>query len=319
MTFISLPSAAMNVSDIQLNISHLKMICTINDCDTVKDAAERLDITQPALSNRIREAERRLDAKLFVRRGRRLIITTAGKRLLQSARKILDELSRAEQDIDRISQGIEQVIRIGIPHYASFQWLPSVIEYFAKHYPTVDLEIVSDAAKQPINALYQGEVDVVLISSSKSKYEVEGKEHDADFLHSDELVAWVNQQHEYAKRPYLLPQDFVKQTYITNAAVPEKDREYELFFKPNNVVPKKILQVGFNEAILELVKMNMGLSIFSKRLIEQQPVSSSLVPIKLGEEGIHIHWHLVHVKKDDMTEVVANLVNLLSAYFAEQK
>lgn len=294
------------------------MICTINDCDTVKEAAERLDITQPALSNRIREAERRLDAKLFVRRGRRLIITTAGKRLLQSARKILEELARAEQDIDRISVGIEQVIRIGIPHYASFHWLPTVIEYFAKHFPNVELEIVSNAAQQPVNALYQGEVDVALISSSKTQYDTDSADFDADYLHSDELVAWVNNLHEFTKKSHLIAKDFVDQTYITNAAIPEKDREYELFFKPNNVVPKRIMQVGFNEAILELLNMNLGVSIFSKRLIEQHASSKNLVPIKLGETGVHIHWHLVHVKKSEMTDVVTNLVTLLTEYFAAQ-
>ena len=297
-----------------LNISHLKMICTIYDSDTVKEAAERLFITQPALTNRIREAERRLQTKLFVRRGRKLIITTAGKRLLHSAQKILEELARAEYDIARLSDGVEQVLRIGLPHYASFKWLPSVVNYFSQQHPNIELEITADAAKQPLQALYNGDIDIAMLSSADRDLKLDGKDFQSEFLLKDELIACLSRQHNKAKKSYLSPEDFSDETYITNSVVPEKDREYELFFKPNQVVPKKVLQVGFNEAIMELVKVNMGVTIFSKQLASPFLADSTLTSAPLTDSGLPVYWHLVFVSQENIAKPAMQFKQLLTAY-----
>lgn len=308
----------MELPNSQLNISHLKMICTINDCETVKEAAEKLYITQPALTNRIREAERRLQTQLFVRRGRKLIMTTAGKRLLHSATKILEELARAEYDIARLSDGVEQVLRLGLPHYASFKWLPSVVSYFNKHFPHIELEITSDAAKQPISALYHGEVDIAMFSSANETFNVDGSDYESTFILKDELVACLSKEHEKSNKAFLLPEDFVSETYITNSAVPEKDREYELFFKKHNTTPKRVLQVGFNEAIIELVKVNLGLSVFSKQQIQPFIEDKLVTAIPLTEEGLHVYWHLAYLNNNELITPVMKLIELLKTYGASR-
>lgn len=302
----------MDLSKSKLNINHLKMIYTIAQSETVKDAAESLFITQPALTNRIREAERRLHCNLFVRRGRKLTISTAGKRLLHSARKILDELSRAEYDIARLSDGIEQVLRIGLPHYASFDWLPSAVNYFQKELPKTELEIA--AVTQPLHDLFNGDIDIAMISSSEKKLNLNSDTYESLFLLQDELLACLSTQHEKAKKKYLLAEDFSDETYITNSIVPEKDREYELFFKPANVLPRKVVQVGFNEAIIELVKVNMGLTIFSKRMIETYLKNNDIKTIKLGKRGLKIYWHMVFLKKEQIATPAKLLANILKKH-----
>ncbi len=308
----------MELPHSQLNISHLKMICTINGCETVKEAAEKLFITQPALTNRIREAERRLQTQLFVRRGRKLIMTTAGKRLLHSATKILEELARAEYDIARLSDGVEQVLRLGLPHYASFKWLPSVVSYFNQHFPHIELEITSDAAKQPLSALYHGEVDIAMFSSAEQTFEADGSDFQSTFILQDELVACLSQEHDKADKAFLMPEDFISETYITNSAVPEKDREYELFFKKHNITPKRVLQVGFNEAIIELVKVNLGLSVFSKQQISPYLSGHQVNAIPLTQEGLHVYWHLVYLNNQDIAKPVLKLIELLKTYGASR-
>jgi LysR family transcriptional regulator for metE and metH len=304
----------MDINNSQLNINHLKMIATISQSDTVKEAAQKLFISQPALTNRIREAERRLNTRLFVHHGRKLVISSAGKRLLHSANKILEELARAEYDIARLSHGIEQVLRLGLPHYASFKWLPSVVSYFHRELPNIELEITANAAKQPLTALYNGELDIALISSAQKNLVVDDNAYGSIFILRDELLVCLSSQHKYAGKAYLNAQDFFDETYITNSTVPEKDREYELFFKPHNIIPRKVLQVGFNEAIIELVKVNMGVSILSKQLIQPYLSNQDIHTAKLGESGLNIYWHLVYLKQDPITEPAQILISLFKQY-----
>ncbi|WDE13780.1 LysR family transcriptional regulator [Thalassomonas haliotis] len=311
----------MDLSKSQLNISHLKMICTIAQAETVKEAAESLFITQPALSNRIREAERRLKTKLFTRRGRKLIITTAGERLLHSAKKILEELARAEHDIARLSSGIELVLRLGLPHYASFRWLPDVMRQFNEHLPGIELEITANAAKQPLTALFHGEVEIAIVSSANQQLSLDNNLYGSEFLLEDELLACLSARHNKAEQRFLTAQDFVDETYITNSVVPEKDREYELFFQPENIMPRKVLQVGFNDAIVELVKANIGVTIMSKNLIEPHLATKTgrdaagskgeIQTVRLGKSGVKIYWHLVYVKQPHVDNPVKLLTKTL--------
>ncbi|MFT6692316.1 MAG: LysR family transcriptional regulator for metE and metH [Colwellia sp.] len=298
----------------QLNISHLKMICTIVESNTVKEAAEKLFITQPALTNRIREAERRLNINLFARRRRKLVITTAGKRLLQSAKKILEELERAEYDIARLSDGIDQVLRIGLPHYASFKWLPDVVSYFHKELSNIELEITAEASTSPLDALYNGDVDIALISSKDKVLDIQKNDYDTVFILQDELQACLSTKHKKAQQPFMSAEDFSNETYITNSTVPEKDREYELFFKPQNVLPYKVVQVGFNEAIVELVKVNMGVTIMSKQLIVPYLTEGEIKTMPIGESGLKIYWHLVYLKTSNVTKPAKLLTNILKKH-----
>jgi len=298
----------------QLSMSHLKMICTIVESNTVKEAAEKLFITQPALTNRIREAERRLNISLFARRRRKLVITTAGKRLLQSAKKILEELERAEYDIARLSDGIDQVLRIGLPHYASFKWLPNVVSYFHRELPHVELEITAEAAISPLDSLYNGDVDIALVSSKDKLLDIHKSDYDTDFIMQDELLACLSTNHKKAAQPFMSAEDFSTETYITNSTVPEKDREYELFFKPHNVLPYKVVQVGFNEAIIELVKVNMGLTIMSKQSIAPYLVDGDIKAMSLGEGGLKIYWHLVYLKTSSVAKHAKLLTDILKKH-----
>lgn len=308
----------MDLSKSQLSISHLKMICELERCETVKEAAQALFITQPALTNRIREAERRLNTSLFYRRGRKIIMSNAGKRLLYSAKKILQELSRAEYDISRLTDGVEQVLRVGLPHYASFQWLPAVMQGFHQQHQTIELEISANAGQQPLNALFNHDLDIAMISSAEPHLDVDEKLYTSICLAKDELLACLSTEHEKAQQSFMLAQDFIDETYVTNSTVPEKDREYELFFKPEGVLPKKVLQVGFNEAIIELVKANVGVSIFSKRQISQylpqeleRTSKNKLKTIKLGEQGLTLYWHLVYLNQPTIAVPAASFVSLL--------
>jgi len=301
----------MDLSKSQLTINHLKMVCELDRCETVKEAAKTLFITQPALTNRIREAERRLNTKLFVQRGRKLIISNAGKRLLHSAKKILEELARAEYDIARLTDGIEQVVRLGLPHYSSFKWLPKAMASFNETMPNIELEITSEAAIEPLSALYSGDVDMAMISSASKKLSLDKSSYQSVFILEDELIACLSTAHKKAQKKYLNAEDFSEEVYVTNSTVPEKDREYELFFKPKNVLPRKVLQVGFNEAIIELVKGNLGISIFSKRQIESFSHHKDIKTIKLGKTGLKIYWHLVYLNQPSILEPADMLVDLL--------
>ncbi|MFT5311817.1 MAG: LysR family transcriptional regulator for metE and metH, partial [Paraglaciecola sp.] len=123
--------------------------------------------------------------------------------------------------------------------------------------------------------------------------------------------------HKKAQQLFMSAEDFASETYITNSTVPEKDREYELFFKPHNVLPYKVVQVGFNEAIVELVKVNMGITIMSKQLILPYMADGTIKTIPIGDDGLKIYWHLVYLKDSNVVKTAQLLTTVLKQYSNE--
>ncbi len=84
-----------------LEIRHLKLVAAVAETGSVTRAGNRLHLTQSALSHQLRDAEEQLGAPLFERKNGRMILTSAGDRLLMTARSVLAELDRAESDIQK--------------------------------------------------------------------------------------------------------------------------------------------------------------------------------------------------------------------------
>jgi LysR family transcriptional regulator for metE and metH len=93
----SLSSAGARPLDFE--IRHLRLVIAVADTGTLTRAADRLHLTQSALSHQLRDVEERLRTPLFHRVGKRMILTQAGTRVLISARRVLRDLEDAENDV----------------------------------------------------------------------------------------------------------------------------------------------------------------------------------------------------------------------------
>ena len=119
----------------RLSLPHLQMLSALSDSMTLGRAADALLITQPALTHRIHEAERRLGVTLFEKSGRRLRPTTAAQVLTDAAEKVLRELDEAERIAIASAEGIRHVVRLTVGHYNTYHWLPGFLAWFREQHP----------------------------------------------------------------------------------------------------------------------------------------------------------------------------------------
>ena len=294
----------------RLTIKHLQMIHAIETARTLTRAAELLSISQPALSSRLHDAENILGTRLFFRRGRRLTLSPAGQLLLRSARRILAELASVENELMNLPGQAGQALRIGMPQYASYSWLPDAVREFDERFPSVGLEIVSEAAGRPLQALSRDEVDVALVSNPTDHIQLDRSRYQSRRLIRDEFVALLPADHAKAGKPFLVAGDFIDETYITNSAVPERNREYELFFQPNSIYPERVVQVGFTGPILELVAAGIGTTIITRWILESDVRLAGVVSRPLTESGLFVNWFAVFPQN---LEVEAQAIALCDA------
>src|SRR5262245_44861587 len=107
-----------------LELRHLRLVLAIAEEGSVTRAGPRLHLSQSALSHQLLDLEKRLGVGLFERVGKRMVLAPAGERLLTSARGVLDEVERAEEEIRAAALGQRGVLRLTTQCYTVYHWLP---------------------------------------------------------------------------------------------------------------------------------------------------------------------------------------------------
>src|SRR5262245_9880743 len=111
----------------ELEVRHLRLVAEIAGTGSMTKAATRLYLTQSALSHQLRDIEARFKTPFFLRLGKRMVLTPAGERLLESARRILDDLGRAEEDLKRLAGHGQGVIRVCTQCNTGYSWLAPLL------------------------------------------------------------------------------------------------------------------------------------------------------------------------------------------------
>jgi LysR family transcriptional regulator for metE and metH len=268
-----------------LDIRHLEMMVALADTPRVTEAAEALRITPSALSHRLREVERRLDMPLFLRVHKRLRPTPAADYLAQVGRRLLADMTRAEEDVRKMARGVRHVVRLAVESYSAYHWLPAFLRQLRDSEPDVGIEVVAAAARNTLSCLHEGAVDLVIVSGEINPHGV-----DLVPLFDDELCFVMSPEHRLATRVSLEGRDIVGEDFITYTRVPQPDREYARLFRPSNSYPNWIETVEVPEAIVEMVAAGLGISVLAGGAVRNAVNGGRIVAVRAGAEGIVIPW-----------------------------
>src|SRR4029077_5322245 len=148
-----------------LEVRHLQLVAAIVDEGNLTRAGRRLNLTQSALSHQLLDIEERLGVALFDRVNKRMVLTDAGQRVLESARRILEELGQTEDDVHLYATNRRGAVRLTTECYTVYHWLPTVMKRFEQKYPEIELRIEVDATDAPFEALAAGSLRVAVGTS----------------------------------------------------------------------------------------------------------------------------------------------------------
>ncbi|MGJ8662832.1 MAG: LysR family transcriptional regulator, partial [Marinicella sp.] len=139
-----------------IDLKHLLAVKAIFKTNHLTKAAELLCLSQPALSRRISTLEHKLGLNIFNRVGKKLIPTTAGKKLIELADQVLPIYQHTQNDLQLLKQGHNEPIRIATACFTCYHWLPDVIKQLKDG---IQIDIVSEATENPNQALIDGLID----------------------------------------------------------------------------------------------------------------------------------------------------------------
>mgnify|MGYP002135168998 CR=1 FL=1 len=141
---------------------HLAVLQEVEKQGSLTAAADKLCVTQSALSHSMKKLEQQLGTAIWLREGRSLRPTQAGEYLLAVAGRLLPQLELAETRLRQLAQGERGTLRIGMECHPCYQWLLKIVSPYLAAWPDVDVDVKQKFQFGGIGALYGYEIDMLV-------------------------------------------------------------------------------------------------------------------------------------------------------------
>ncbi len=291
-----------------LELRHLRLVAAIAETGSVTRAGERLHLTQSALSHQLSDIEGRLATRLFNRVGKRMVLTPAGEEVLQTATDVLALVARTEERLKTTGGGRGGVLRVSTQCYTCYHWLPALLPEFRRRHPRVDVHVDAAATTRPIQALVDGRIDLAIVFDRIRDPRL------ADIpLFTDDLVVISSPAHRFRSRSFVDIEDFADEALII---YPPKEESSLLqgVLKPAGVLPKSVQLVQLTEAIIELVKADLGIAVLARWAVAPYVATGQLHAARLTRAGHRRQWRAVVLKESAALPFVRDFAALIARH-----
>lgn len=292
--------------DVRLEVRHLNLLAAIAESGSVTEAGKLLHLTQSALSHQLRDAEEKLGTALFLRLGKKMVLTAAGETLLTSARLVLEELRAVESKIDGLNGGIRGVIRLSTECYTCYHWLPPLLKKFHGRFAKVAVNIDAGATRHPAEALLEGKLDVAIMSSAPRNKSLQSTP-----MFEDEMVLVMAAGHRLASRSHVQAREMEGETALIYP--PKEESTLLHVLRAAGVEPERVLEFPLTEAILEMAAAGAGIGFMARWAVGPALEAGKIVVRPLGTQGFTRRWHAVTLRNQPTPPYLSAFLDLLSA------
>jgi len=247
-----------------MDLSDLRIFVAVVRAGGVTRAAERLHRVQSNVTTRVRQLEERLGVALFIRDGKRMHLTPAGKLLLEYADRLLalaEEASNAVKDSRPRGR-----LRLGAMDSTAAVRLPRPLAEYHRRYPDVVLELRSGNPQQLASRVLAGDLDAALVTEPIA---------DAPFERApafvEELVIIAAADHPPVGKPGNLPRTMVAFEH----GCPHRKR-LEDWYAARGEMPERTIELGSYHSMLGCVAAGMGVALLPRSVLATFPESRQL-------------------------------------------
>jgi len=264
-----------------IELRHLKTLVALRDTGSLVEAADRLFLTQSALSHQLKDLEERLNCSLFVRKTKPPQFTSAGRRLLVLADEAIPQFKNAERDLARLAGGEAGRLHICIECHSCFQWLIPCIDRYRGNWPEVELDLTGGFNFAPLPALVRGDLDLVITSDPIS---LPGIEYVPLFCY--EALLTIDKHHVLAGKGFVEPADLANQILITYPVERDRLDVFTGFLDPADVDPQEVRTAELTPMMVQLVASGRGVACLPNWALTEYTKNGTVLAKKMGEAGL---------------------------------
>ena len=149
-----------------MSFSEFQLFSVLAEEMNMRKAAERLFVSQPALSQRLQTIEKDWGTKLFLRSQKGLSLTPAGEAVIQFANEVREKEEKTRESIQAMDHEVYGTLKIACASIVGQNWLPQVLKKFVQKYPHAKISLITGWSSEILKSLYEGQVHVGIIRGS---------------------------------------------------------------------------------------------------------------------------------------------------------
>lgn len=291
-----------------MTLRHLKIFCAVcdADCNTTK-AAERMTMTQPAVSLAIKELENYYGIVLFDRIGRRLQITPAGENFLQYALRItaqFDDMEREMRNWD--SAGI---LRVGASVTIGSQFLPGYVKAFHHKNPGTEVRVIVSSSDKLEQGLINNKLDFALsegISHNPSM-------HIEEYM-QDRLSIIASPKEGFRQGQQLTLEQFSRQRFLLREPGSGTREVFDKAVENAGISVKPIWEATSTTALVNAVINGLGLAVLPQRMIQGALSRGLVVTIVAENMDFRRNFYIIYHKDKYLTPAAKAFLDLCCNY-----
>ncbi|MBN1251359.1 MAG: LysR family transcriptional regulator [Bacteroidales bacterium] len=284
---------------------------TVAESLSFSKAADELLISQPAVSNHIKELETKLNLSLFERKGNKIYLTKAGKISYNHLKAIRQLYRELEFDLERLNDNLKGSLRIGASSTISQYLIPKVIAAFYKSYPKIELYLLNGNSFEMEQKLLENEIDIALVENQTSQTDIKY----LNFL-DDEIIIVTGSNSVYSKRKSISIADFQQIPIVLREKGSGTLQVIQNSLLKHNIILDKLnilIHLGSTEAIKNFLCDFDGIALVSEKSIDKELRLKELVKIDI--KNVHINRKLrIALRQGHSSSATNLLIDFITRY-----
>lgn len=286
-----------------LNLAHLAVFHAVAETGSVTLGAQRLMVSQPAVSKQVKELERALQTKLFDRHPKGVRLTDAGRTLCEYARRIFSLAAEAEAAVSDLTALRRGSLAVGASPTLGTYLLPTALVYFRQRFPGVRVRLEIEHSHLLRARLNEGVLDLAITNA-----DVRWPELDASPLLPDELVAIAPPSHPLARKRRVTAEMLCREPFIVRETGSGTRSLVERALAAEGHPIEPALSLSSTEAVKQAVAAGLGVAMVSKLVLRDDVANGRLAVLPLTGFTLRRPVHLVRPRGSAHGKAVAAFV-----------
>lgn len=297
-----------------MNLNQLKIFYLAAKNGSLSLAAQKLFITQPAVTKGIQRLQEHYDMKFIDHVGKRLVLTDAGEALYAIAEKIFALESQAEASIRDFQQRKRGRIRILSSESFGDYYLPQIIIQFSKAHPLVQISMDILPTDQVASRTADLKNDIGFIS-----YPVEHNKLVVKEVFEDRLVIIAPNGHPLTRKTDLKPIDLEGQWLVMHEKGSAPRRAIDAYIRKHQLSVKIPLEMSSNRAIKRAVEEGIGIALISSKVAQEQVKAGRITAIPLSDPSMKRKFYMVHHRDKYLSESLRDFMDAVYSWAGDYR
>jgi DNA-binding transcriptional LysR family regulator len=295
-----------------INFNQLRIFYQTAKYQSCTVAAQKLFITQPAVTAQIKAFEDSCNLRLFKKKGRKIYLTDEGKTLFEYAKKVFEYEKEIEDVIEDMRELKKGVLRLGTTKTYARAYMPLFISKYRQSYPNIRIHLNEGSSLEMTNSVLDFKNELVIVAKVEENPQIRF----VPFC-QEEIVVLLPPDHDIAKKESVTLSELAKEPIIMKERGSGTRKCLTEIFAQKGLVPNILMETNNTDFIKQLVLRGDGISFLVKAAVSKELENRELVTIPIEDCQIFTDVNIAYLRNQHLSTPAQAFLDILENLTSE--